>query len=323
MIAAALAMALVGLALSALMSGSETGFYRATRLRLVVDALGGDRVSRWLLWLINQPALFVATILVGNNLANYLLSLGVVLAAHRLSGADSMAAELAAPILLAPVLFVYGELLPKNLFLQAPNRLLRLVAAPVLVLAAVLLPGSLLLWGLSRMLARWLGESTEAIRLRLARGELRQALEEGQEAGILQPVQQALADAVFQLGNRPVAPMAVPPERVARARADMARDEVLRLARRYRLSVIPVESADDPGRLTGYYQTIDVLLAGDDRMPDLLPLPEILADEPHLAALARLHTEQAAMARVVDRRGQIVGVVTLEQLREPLWRAGA
>ena len=234
-----------------------------------------------------------------------------------------LAAELGAPILLAPVLFVYGELLPKNLFLQAPNRLLRLVAAPLLVLAAVLLPASLLLWGLSRLLARWLGESTEAIRLRLARGELRRALEEGQEAGILQPVQQALADAVFQLGNRPVAPMAVPPDRVARARADMARDEVLRLARRYRLSVIPVESAKQPGKLDGYYRTIDVLLAGDDRMPDVLPLPEVLADEPHLAALARLHNEQAAMARVVDRRGQIVGVVTLEQLREPLWRAGA
>ena len=48
MIWIALGLGIVGTALSALFSGSETGFYRATRIRLVLDALGGDLVSRWL-----------------------------------------------------------------------------------------------------------------------------------------------------------------------------------------------------------------------------------------------------------------------------------
>ena len=80
MIYAAVGLASVGLLLSAFFSGSETGFYRATRLRLVLDALGGDRIARALVWLGNRPMLFVATILVGNNLANYLTSLAVVIA---------------------------------------------------------------------------------------------------------------------------------------------------------------------------------------------------------------------------------------------------
>ena len=63
---------LVGLALSAFFSGSETGFYRMTRLRLVMEASAGDAISRAMLWLANRPSLFVATTLVGNNLANYL-----------------------------------------------------------------------------------------------------------------------------------------------------------------------------------------------------------------------------------------------------------
>ena len=43
MIWIACGLGLVGLLLSALFSGAETGFYRATRLRLVLDAMGGDR----------------------------------------------------------------------------------------------------------------------------------------------------------------------------------------------------------------------------------------------------------------------------------------
>ena len=58
--------------------------YRATRLRLVLDALGGDPISRGLVWLTNHPAVFVATTLVGNNLANYVTSLAIVIGTQRL-----------------------------------------------------------------------------------------------------------------------------------------------------------------------------------------------------------------------------------------------
>ena len=74
----------VGAFLSALFSGSETGFYRVTRVRLLLDGLGGDPVARMLLRLTNHPALFVATTLIGNNVANYVMSLGIVLAVHLL-----------------------------------------------------------------------------------------------------------------------------------------------------------------------------------------------------------------------------------------------
>ena len=39
-------MFIVGVAFSAIFSGSETGFYRATRVRLTMDALSGDRAAR-------------------------------------------------------------------------------------------------------------------------------------------------------------------------------------------------------------------------------------------------------------------------------------
>ena len=45
----------IGIFLSAVFSGSETGFYRASRVRIVMAGLDGDNVSRGLLKLINNP----------------------------------------------------------------------------------------------------------------------------------------------------------------------------------------------------------------------------------------------------------------------------
>ena len=68
-----LSLFVVGMLLSAFFSGAETGFYRVTRVRLVLDAMGGDWIASRLLSLTNNPTLFVATTLIGNNLANYLI----------------------------------------------------------------------------------------------------------------------------------------------------------------------------------------------------------------------------------------------------------
>ena len=69
---------LLGLALSAFFSGSETGFYRVTRVRLVMDAKSGRWLSRMLLWLANHSTVVVATVLIGN----------AIFSAEPLQGAD-------------------------------------------------------------------------------------------------------------------------------------------------------------------------------------------------------------------------------------------
>ena len=92
----------------------------------------------------NNPAMFVATTLVGNNLANYLSSLAIVLGAAAIWPAhqDLLGTDRTHRAC-RPSCFVYGELLPKNLFFQAPNRLLRLGAPLFLVFAVLFLPASL------------------------------------------------------------------------------------------------------------------------------------------------------------------------------------
>ena len=218
---------LLGLLLSALFSGSETGFYRATRLRLVLDAMGGDTVARGLLFLTNHPALFVATTLVGNSLANYLVSLAAVVILQTVATGDVALVEWIAPLLLAPVLLVYGELLPKNLFLQAPNRLLRR-CGPLLLASVVLLSaGERVAVGLSRLLARWMRRVVGSGPLDACPARLRRVLEEGHEAGILHPAQRSLAQGIFAVAGQPVGQFLAAAEELPCATADMSKSEVL------------------------------------------------------------------------------------------------
>jgi len=313
-----LLLAAVGLLSSAFFSGTETGFYRATRVRLVLDAMGGDHVARGLVWLTNHPSLFVATALVGNNLANYLVSLAIVMAAREWIGGGH-AAEIVAPLALAPVLFVYGELLPKNVFLDAPNRLLRLVGPLFLVFLVVSFPVTVVLWGLSRILARFIGESPQEVRLTLARRELQRVLEEGHEVGILHRAQRGLAQGIFAFAGRPVTQCFTPLAQIPRARPDMGKEEVLRLAQRYQISAVPVEAVGQNGRLAGYVRVIDLRLSGSEEVGPLRSFLELSENTTHLAALTRMESGGENLAAVVNAYGDLLGVVTAEQLREPLF----
>ena len=322
MIWIALGLAAAGLFLTAFFSGSETGFYRATRTRLVLDALGGDLIARGLVWLANHSSLFVATMLVGNNLANYLISWAIVMGTQAIVTGHGHAAELIAPLALAPFVFVYGELLPKNLFLHAPNRLLRRGGPLFLLFVPLFLPVSVLLWGLNRILARFVAEPPEQVRLTLARRELRQVLEEGHEAGILHPSQVELARGIFAVANHPVIRYATPLGEIARARLDMTKDEVCRLARRLQIPDVPVEDTGPEPRLIGLVRVIELGLDPSDRLGPVRPLLTIPQTDSYIEALMRMHAAQESLAQVVNTEGQPLGILTARQLRERLFRGG-
>ena len=317
MIALPLILLAAGLFLSAFFSGNETGFYRASRVRIVMAGLDGDRISKALLKLVNNPTWFVATTLIGNNFANYVTSLSIVL----LSGAfwDSNALELILPIALSPVLFVYGELLPKSLFYQAPNFLLRFCAPLFLFFAIVFAPATALLWAMGKFLERMIGQSPETIRLALARRELQQVLEDGLEAGILQPSQRQLAQSFFLVASNPVSEICTPISRVRSVNTNSAPADVLKLAQRNRLPDVPVFQKNR-SQLVGYVRTVDLLIQ-DKRQKELAkvrPLMEIQASELVGEAVLQMQSTRQPLAKVVNDSGVTIGLLTLDQLTNPL-----
>ncbi len=299
---------LVGLALSAFFSGSETGFYRVTRVRLVIAAVDGDRISRGLLALTNSPAVFVATTMVGNNLANYLTSLGVVLLTKEMFSGPAAITELAATILFSPLVFVYGEMLPKNLYFHAPNLLLRRSAPAFLCFAVLFAPISALLWFFGWLLQAMLGETPLRVKPALARKELREVLQEGQEAGLLSPSQRQMAENVFDIGGGLVESFCRPESQILTVSEDASRDQILQLAKRYRKSIVAVRSRRTRA-WAGYLRVVDLLL--DDRPISrvMRPVMPLRRGETLIRALLRMQSDQVAVAQVLDPNGKSHGLL--------------
>ncbi|MEO1618478.1 MAG: CNNM domain-containing protein [Planctomycetota bacterium] len=298
-----------------LFGGSETGLYRVSRTRLVLDGLGGSASARAMVWLLNRPAIFVATALVGNNLANFITSFAIVLAIGEFFDASAVA-ELLGPVLMTPFVFVFGELLPKHWFFQAPYRLL-LVVRPFLIVATILfLPISLILAALAAALQSVTGQTPFKLRLAMARGELAQVLRAGEEAGILHAGQRSLAEQIFEVGNRLAVSFAIPLDRLATVDLPIQSETAASMARRQNHPIVLVRNGNV---IEGYLRYAE--LAGEGNDVEIRPIIKVKQTERHLPTLLKLYDEASEVALLCDEEENPLSVVTRRQLLQPLLKS--
>jgi CBS domain containing-hemolysin-like protein len=308
----------VALAMAAFFAGTETGFYRQSRLRLVTEAMSGDRRARLLLWFTNQPSIFVATALVGATIGNDLSSYAVVMLTDRLFPNGGIIVATLPPLLVSLIMFIGGDLFPKNVFYNAPNRLMHRCVPAVAVAAVLFAPVTFVLWLLSLALRVVTSERPEELRLRLARRELNLMLVEGSEAGILRPIQRTLAQNMLAMAGQPVRNFASPIGRVVRVTTTMPRSDILRIAQRHRRTLLPLEDAHDKRKLLGFIRTVDLILSDDEAGLQPRPFVELSENETFLSALGKLGVAQDALGHVVNASGKTIGFVTGRELRAAL-----
>lgn len=308
-----------GLIFSAFCSGTETAFYRASRVKLVMSVMQGDRIGKLLAWFTNRPAFFVATILIANNIANYIVSFSVTLMVVVLiDQGRSGVWELLATLLISPLVFVFGESFPKSLGLLAPNRCLRVAAVPLAGVSALLAPVSGLLWGIARLLENFLGQSPERLQMTLARKEIEQVLDEGQQVGILHPVQRQLIQNFFLVAARPIKQLCTPLGRITGITRNTSRATAIRFARRHRLANLPVVDGEE--RFVGYYPLVDLLVQGDQGapLPPPKPLQSLQAEEAFGEAILWMQTHRETLVKVVNKQSQLIGLLSIDDLTRQL-----
>lgn len=303
----------LGLALSALFSGAETGFYRIPRLRLVLDALQGDRIAKGLLWITRHPTFFVATVLTGNNLANYVISASLVTLVYSLVPHSPDLMAMMVSVLATPFVFVYAELLPKTVFLHRPDRLLRAVSPVFFAFGVLFLPITLPLWLLGRVLAYVAGEPGEHWETTLARRELKRILGEAKAAGVLRPVQFRLAEAVFELGTCPLTHMCEKPEALPTITQGISADEALAFASRWQVPELLVRLPHHSFP-TAYVRTVDLFLRGEQALQHPRPLLALPAAHTALEALVHLVQADEPWARVEGPDRRPLGYVRRQRL---------
>lgn len=297
----------IGMVLSGFFSGTETGMYRVSRIRLLLDAFDGSWMSRGMLWLLNHPAIFVATALVGNNVANFFVSFGIVKMVSQSIGGGATT-ELMGTVVTTPVVFVLGELLPKHLFYNAPYRLLHALRPVILFVTVLFSPISLVLGFLGNAIRALTGEAPFQTRLAMQRAELEQVLREGHEAGVIVGGQRALAQNIFETGNEPASRFGVPLDRLPMVTTPIDAATATSEARRKSSALILVKRRN---RIVGCVQFAKLKLGLDVTID---PVIECQHDELHLRVLLKLYEAKSEVALILDGAGKPCRVVTQQQL---------
>ena len=305
---------------SAIFSGSETGFYSLSRLRIAAEARRGSITARMIDFLVRSPSGFLITLLVGNNLCLELLT---HLTEDEVSSwplLPPMGLEVTVTLLLTPLLFLFGELFPKDLFRRRPRRLLGALA-PILALSRlVFLPVVLPLQGISWALERMLGVRPRDLERALGRERLLEVMREGAREGVLAPEAQELAFNAIELRSRTVSEVLVPWADLEVL--DLSEDPALLRERvaasgYSRLPVIDGAAAGKP--IVGYLFQLDLLAAGleggeEPALADLVrPLSAIGPSMTLDRALGRLRAGGLRIALVGSPEAPL-GIVTLKDL---------
>ena len=310
----------LGLRLSAFFSGSEIGFYRVSPLRLSIDADSGDRVAERLLKFVQQPGYFVATTLVGNNVANYITTLAIAMAATVLFGSSSGFVEIAGTVLLSPVIFIFGELIPKNLYYEAPHKLLRRdVKWFLLFYWLFFVISSPLVW-LSKLFERIGRQEQNPAQFALGRKRLVQVLSEGHHEGLLTQVQNRLVHGMLSAAPQPVTQLMTDASRVVGVSEDAGREEILEFARKQGQPLVPVRGVQLDHGWRGYMRVAEISLHNREIEQDIRPLVEIDESASKLEALLSLRSAGEEYG-AIRSEGRILGLVTEQRIVEDFFQS--
>jgi putative hemolysin len=217
---------------------------------------------------------------------------------------------------------VFGELFPKTVALQIPDRVALWVAKPLALFEIAARPVIYLMNGAGNGVARLCGFRATAEAHIHSVEELALLIEDTEEAGILDADQAELLQNIFELPNKTVRDAMVQRERMASVELNTPLPKVLEKVRSEGHTRLPVYEGEGDN-IVGIVNTKDLFfLVAQDRVfvleDAIYPALFLRPDEEIGNALRLFRKSKRHMALVRDDDGRILGLITLEDVLEEI-----
>lgn len=313
---------------------SELAVVSARKIRLQQRALEGDSGAGAALQLLESPEQFLSTVQIGITLIGVLSGAfgGATIAEELETVFDRLPIPLlsryaeAISVSLVVLVVTYltlilGELVPKQLALNAPETmaarvapLMRLVSRPAAPIARLLSISSNLVL---RVLA--VKPSTDP---EVTEEEVKLLISQAASGGVFEPEEEDLVRKVFRLADRPITAQMTPRTEIVWLDLDDSADQIQARIKESRFSIFPV-GRGNIDNLLGIVHAKDMVEQMMDRqkldLEAIFQQPFFLADKTTLLdAFTRFRETGGRMAVVIDEFGGIQGLTTITDILEAI-----
>ena len=302
------------LAASFLVSGTEAGILSLNRLRLRHLARQKDRAAVQLQQLLERPARLLVTALVITSLLNIV---ALVLLVNILVGWFGWPGYFLTFVLGLPLFLLVVELLPKAIFRRVPYRELASLAVLLDITSMVLTPAIYV----GSLFAKSVLGFQRPREIFVAREDLKYITSEVERMGMLSSIERQMIHNVVDFRSVKVSDVMISLSKIVTVRPETPIEQLIELSRRSGFDRYPV--VDSAGKIVGLVNVFEVLVDRESASTVRHYLRRILtvrSDEQASIVLRRLRASLSSVAAVVDAEGRPIGIVSAEDLLNPLVR---
>ena len=300
---------------SAYFSATETAFTSLNRIRLKTKADNGNRAAARTLAIAEEYDKLLTTILIGNNIVNITATtVATVLCTKWFKEYGPTVSTVA----LTVIILIFGEVSPKSLAKESPERF-AMFAAPLLkVLMIVLTPLSIMFSGWKKLMSMVIkGGEDDGI----TEEELVGMVEQAENEGGLDEHESDLIRNAIEFNDLDVSDILTPRVDLVAAEEDSTMEEIAALFAESGYSRIPLFH-DTVDNIVGVIHEKDFYAAryrGETMLKNLKSPVFYTTGNTKISDLLRvLQKNKAHMAVVVDEYGGTEGIATLEDILEEL-----
>ena len=314
---------------SAFFSGMEIAFVSSNRIFLEIEKLQEGLTSRILKKITKNPSRFIASMLLGNNIA--LVVYGIFMGDRilqlffphtLLSGNTSLSIVFYQTLISTAIILLTAEFLPKVFFQLYANTFIKIFALPVAFFYFLFLPITYLIIQLTDLILKnFLNTETDQVQLSFSKIELGNYIEEQLESSKdkenldaeIQIFQNAL-----EFSEVKTREAMVPRAEVIAVEETTSLEEITALFISTGLSKLPVYKKNID-HILGYVHAFEMMKKPKGVKNILMPVayvPETMLVNDVLKLLTRQHK---SIAVVIDEYGGTSGIVTVEDIVEELF----
>ena len=303
---------------------------RPARLKLLADK--GSRGARIAIRLAEDPGRFLSSVQIGITLVGVLSGAfsGATLGLRASQGlaelglspglADSLGVG-GVVVAITYAALIFGELVPKQIALRAPEAAAVRIAPLLQVIAVGAAPLVWLLDRSGRLVLRLLGQGGEAER-NMTDEEVKMVIAEAQSAGVMEQGETQMIAGVMRIADRTARGLMTPRHDVDLVDLTDPPSAILRAFRDSRRSRLPVRDGD-PDNVIGVLVSRDFMdlrprAEAFDLREKIVPAPVVRDGMAALDVIEALRTSPAHMVLVYDEYGHFEGIVTAMDVLEAI-----